>query len=259
MSSPTRVGLVVPSSNTTIETEVPRMLSRRAAVTGEDFTFHSSRAVLHTVDRESLDRMVGQVDRCAGELADARVAAIVYACLVAVMARGPGEHERVEQQLGEAARRAGASPYDPAISSSAGALIRSLDAHHLRKVAILTPYVEALTEQVGAYLTAAGVTVTDAMSLGVPDNVKVAELDPLRLPDLASQMDLTSADALIISACVQMPSLPAISVAERRLGLPVLSAATATVHDLLVRLGLSPEVPDAGALLSGSGVLAAST
>src|SRR5581483_10962605 len=105
MSGPTRVGLVVPSSNTTIETEVPRMLSRRAAVTGEDFTFHSSRAVLHTVDRESLDRMVGQVDRCASELADARVDAIVYAGLAGVMAGGPGKHERVEQQWAKVARR----------------------------------------------------------------------------------------------------------------------------------------------------------
>ena len=97
------------------------------------------------------------------------------------------------------------------------------------------------------------------MSLGVPDNVRVALLDPLRLPDQASQMDLTSADALIISAWVQMPSLPAISVAERRLGVPVLSVATATVHDLLIRLGLSPEVPDAGVLLTGAEMLAAST
>lgn len=257
MSVPSRVGLVVPSSNTTIETEVPQMLSRRAAVTGESFTFHSSRAVLHTVDRESLDRMVGQVDRCASELADARVDAIVYACLVAVMARGPGEHERVERRLGESARRAGGG-YDPVISSSAGALVRALDARGLRKVAILTPYVEALTEQVVAYLTAAGVTIAEAMSLGVPDNVEVARLDPLRLPDLAAEMDLTSADALIISACVQMPSLAAIPIAERRLDLPVLSATTATVHDLLVRLGLAPEVPDAGALLSGSEVVAAS-
>jgi maleate isomerase len=95
------------------------------------------------------------------------------------------------------------------------------------------------------------------MSLGVPDNVEVAKLDPLRLPDLAAQMDLSCADAVIISACVQMPSLAAIPIAERKLGMPVLSAATATVHDLLARLDLSLEVPDSGALLSGSEVLTA--
>jgi maleate isomerase len=42
--TPTRIGLIVPSSNTTMETELPEMFARRAAVTGERFTFHSSRA-----------------------------------------------------------------------------------------------------------------------------------------------------------------------------------------------------------------------
>ena len=53
-----------------------------------------------------------------------------------------------------------------------------------------------------------------------------------------------------MSACVQMPSLSAVPVVERRLGLPVLSAATATVHQLLTRLSLAPHIPDAGALLA---------
>lgn len=247
MSAPTRIGLVVPSSNTTIETEVPEMLRRSGAA----YTFHSSRAVLHNVDAESLDRMVGQADRCAAELADARVDAIVYACLVALMARGPGSHEGVERRLEEVARESGA---EPAITSSAGALVRTLQAHGLRRVAILTPYVDALTELVVAYLEAAGVTIVDALSLRVPDNVQVGRLDPMRLPGLAKGMDLAGADAVILSACVQMPSLPAIAEAEEQLGLPVLSAATATVHDLLVRLGREPDVPGAGSLLAASAV-----
>jgi maleate isomerase len=248
MSPPTRIGLIVPSSNVTIETEVPQLLRRIGAQSGEEFTFHSSRAVLHNVDAESLDRMVGQADRCAAELSDARVDGIVYACLVAVMARGAGAHEEVEQRLEDVL--SDAPPPAPAISSSAGALVRTLKAHGLRRVAILTPYVEALTERVAGYLESAGVTVTEARSLGVPDNVEVGRLDPMRLPDLAAEMDLSGADALIISACVQMPSLVAIPVAEQRLGLPVLSAATATVHDLLVRLGRAPVVPNAGSLLT---------
>lgn len=249
MSARYRIGLIVPSSNTTMETEIPEMLGRRASGDGESFTFHSSRAVLHEVDEESLDRMVDQLDRCTHELADARVHAIAYACLVAMMARGPGAHAEAEDRMVEIAAERG---LDCAITSSAGALVRALEAHRLRKVAILTPYVESLTEAVVTYLEAAGFAVTDAMSLGVSDNVKVAELDPMRLPDLARQLDRNGADAVIISACVQMPSLPAIAVAERELDLPVLSAGTATVYDLLVRLGLSPEVPGAGALLSGS-------
>jgi len=69
-----RIGLIVPSSNTTIETEIPAMLGRLG---NESFTFHSSRAVLHSVDPGSLADMVAQSDRCANELADADVDAIV--------------------------------------------------------------------------------------------------------------------------------------------------------------------------------------
>jgi maleate isomerase len=48
-----------------------------------------------------------------------------------------------------------------------------------------------------------------------------------------------------------MPSLPVIAAVERELELPVLSAATATVFELLGRLDREPLVPDAGSLLAG--------
>jgi len=43
MTSATRVGLIVPSSNTTMETEIPAMLRRREECSDERYTFHSSR------------------------------------------------------------------------------------------------------------------------------------------------------------------------------------------------------------------------
>jgi maleate isomerase len=69
---------------------------------------------------------------------------------------------------------------------------------------------------------------------------------------MAEDLDRRRADAVVLSACVQMPSLPAIQEAEDRLGLPVLSAASATVYDVLTRLGLRPVTPEAGRLLSGA-------
>ncbi|MGE8368891.1 MAG: Asp/Glu racemase, partial [Cupriavidus sp.] len=38
-----RIGQIVPSSNTTMETEIPAMLLARQQVRPERFTFHSSR------------------------------------------------------------------------------------------------------------------------------------------------------------------------------------------------------------------------
>ncbi|UGS35941.1 maleate cis-trans isomerase family protein [Capillimicrobium parvum] len=247
----TRVGLIVPSSNTTIETEVPHMLRRHGEVTGERFTFHSSRAQLHQVDAESLDRMVADSDRCARELSDARVDALVYACLVAIMVRGHGAHESSEQHLAEvAAANGGAAP----VVSSAGALIGAMEALGLQRVAIITPYLPELTAAVAGYIESYGITVTDAVSLGVADNVEVAGISEARLVEHARRLDTTAADGVVLSCCVQMPSLSAIAPVEAELGIPILSAATATVYQLLRALDRPPVVPGAGRLLSGEPV-----
>ncbi len=122
---PYRIGLVVPSSNTTMETEIPELLRRRAEIEPESFTFHSSRVRLQQVTKEELTEMVRGSDRCALELSDAGVDAIAYACLVAIMSQGPGFHVESERRLAEVAAENG-SPTP--IVSSAGALVRSIHA-----------------------------------------------------------------------------------------------------------------------------------
>jgi len=108
-----------------------------------------------------------------------------------------------------------------------------------------------LTKLVADYLEDAGIEVVDALSLEVSDNLEVAALDPEALREHWRRVDTTDVDALVLSACVQMPSLPAIQPVEDEAGLPVLSAATATVFTILTELGLPPYVPGAGRLLSG--------
>ncbi|MNC52262.1 Maleate isomerase [compost metagenome] len=65
-------------------------------------------------------------------------------------------------------------------------------------------------------------------------------------------MDTSNADAIVLSACVQMPSLPAIAQVEAMTGKPVITAAVATTYAMLKQLDLEPIVPGAGALLSGA-------
>jgi maleate isomerase len=86
-----------------METEIPAMLQRRARDTGESFTFHSSRTRMRQVNEEELAAMVRDSDRCAVELSDARVDVMAYACLVAIMAQGPGYHVTSEERLYEEA------------------------------------------------------------------------------------------------------------------------------------------------------------
>lgn len=244
-----RVGMIVPSSNLTMETELPRMLRDREQLRPEErFTFHSSRMRMKHVTPEELARMNAQTERASLELADARPHVVASACLVAIMAQGPGYHRSAEGQIAGVLQGEG---LDVPVVSSAGALLRALQALGARKIAMVTPYMKPLTKLVADYVEDAGVEVCDALSLEVSDNLAVAALDPQALREHWRNVDTSEADVLVLSACVQMPSLAAIQPVEDAAGLPVVSAATATVFTILSELGLDPVVPGAGRLLSG--------
>lgn len=254
-SATRRIGLIVPSSNTTMETEIPELLRRHAQRFGTSVTLHSSRARLASVDASSLDRMVGEASRCAVEVGDAEIDAVAYACLVAVMVRNPGAHSEVEKDISRALAN-GPSAKAPVVSS-AGALVRTMRALGLRQVALVAPYMPALTTKVVDYLRGERIVVTDSVSLSVADNCAVGRLDPENLSNHVEQLDLSGVDGLVLSACVQMPSLPSVQPIQDSIGLPVITAATATTRELLLALGWKPEVPGAGAALASDPVRSA--
>lgn len=242
-----RIGQIVPSSNTTMETEIPAMLRAREAVLPERFTFHSSRMRMHRVVREELEAMNQQGLRCAAELADARVDVMSTACLVAIMAMGPGYHRQVEQDLLRVARE---NHCDAPVMTSAGALVAGLKAMGARRIALMAPYMKPLTNAVAQYIEHEGIEVLDALSFEIPDNLEVGRRDPLQLLQDVKRLNTANADVVVLSACVQMPSLPAIQAAQDAIGLPVTSTAVCTVRQMLEHLALAPVVPNAGALLA---------
>lgn len=244
-----RVGQIVPSSNTTMETEIPAVLRAREASHPERFTFHSSRMRMKKVTKEELAAMDGDSERCALELSDARVDVLGYACLVAIMSMGLGYHRVSEERLHRRTEENGA----PApVVTSAGALVDGLHALGAKKVSILAPYMKPLTQLVIDYIENEGIEVVDSISLEIPDNLEVGRQDPLAPVEITKRLKTANVDAIVASACVQMPSLAAIQIIEDRVGMPVISSSVATTYMMLKRLGLSTRVPGYGALLSGA-------
>lgn len=242
-----RIGQIVPSSNVTMETEIPALLRRHAELTGDvEFTFHSSRMRMKTVSKDELAAMDADSDRCALELSDARVDVMGYACLVAIMATGHGYHCLSSERLhGRTVENGSPAP----VVTSAGALVEGL--HHLgaATIGLVAPYMQPLTKLVVDYIEAEGITVQDFLALEIPDNLEVAAQDPMNLVDHIKRVNTDGVDAIVLSACVQMPSLDAIQVVEDELGIPVLSASIATAWQMLRELGRPVVATGAGTLL----------
>lgn len=245
-----RIGQIVPSSNTTMETEIPAMLRARELLPqfADRFTFHSSRMRMKKVTQEELAAMDRDSDRCAAELSDGKMDVLGYACLVAIMSMGLGYHRESQKRLHEVTVANG----KPApVVSSAGALIEGLAALGAQKIAVLTPYMKPLTGLVVEYIEHEGFEVMDSLSLEIPDNLQVGAQNPLAPSELVGRLNTRGVDVVVLSACVQMPSLASIQIVQDRLGIPVISAAVCTTYCMLKTLGLATVVPDAGALLTG--------
>lgn len=242
-----RIGQIVPSSNTTMETEIPAILRAREALFAEHFTFHSSRMRMQKVTKDELAKMDSDSDRCALELSDAAVDVLGYACLVAIMSMGNGYHRVSEKRLFQRTMDNG---HPAPVVTSAGALVEGLQAIGAKKVSILTPYMKPLTQLVIDYIENEGIEVVDSISLEIPDNLDVGRQNPLAPVEITKKLN-TQVDAIVASACVQMPSLPSIQLIEDRVGLPVLSSSVATTYMMLKKLGLETGISGFGSLLNG--------
>lgn len=242
-----RIGQIVPSSNTTMETEIPAILRAREALFAERFTFHSSRMRMQKVTKEELAKMDSDSGRRAIELSDAAVDVLGYACLVAIMSMGKGYHRISEKRLFQ---RTVDNGHPAPVVTSAGALVDGLHVMGAKKVSILTPYMKPLTQLVIDYIESEGIEVVDSISLEIPDNLDVGRQNPLAPVEITKKLN-TQVDAIVASACVQMPSLPSIQLIEDRVGLPVLSSSVATTYMMLKKLGLETRVDGFGSLLSG--------
>ena len=229
-----RIGMIVPSSNTTMETEVPALLQRLAPT--QRFSFHGARVRMQHVRQEDLERMNADAGRAMTELMDAPLDAVAFACLVAIMAVGDGHHRTAEAELAAIGRQAGrVTP----VVTSAGALVDELRLAGAKRIALVMPYADPLACRVADYLQAEDFSVQDYVNLRVTDNAEVGRIPGATVLAALDRLNLSGVDHVVLSACVQMPSADILAEAARRVSVPVTSAAQCTARQLLRRLGIA--------------------
>lgn len=226
-----RLGLVVPSSNTTAEPEF-------RAMAPADVTVHAARMPLEEVTADALDEMAGDAERAAGLLSHADVDGVAYACTTGSLLHGTGFDADLESRLSEAA---GA----PAVATALS-VRRALDALDAERVAVVTPYADELNDLEREYLADSGFEVAGLDGRGIVENTHIGDLT-----DADAERQVRSAvpgdadvDAVFVS-CTNYRSLAALSDLEDALGVPVVSSNAATMWDLGDRLGVDPALDSA--------------
>jgi maleate isomerase len=162
---------------------------------------------------------------------------VTYACASGSFVGGaPGERE-----LHASMMSAGA----PAATTTSGGLVAALHALRLRRIAVVTPYIDSVTERLLSFLGEHGVEVVSSVGLGLLDHIwQVGYTETVQA---VSAVDVPEADGVFIS-CTNVPTYDIIGPLERWLGKPVLTANQVTMWSALHAMG-SPMMGD-GQLLA---------
>jgi maleate isomerase len=227
-----RLGLIVPSSNTTNEPEFYRALP-------EGVSLHTARMRLTSANAGELERMAEEVERCVELLATADVDVVAYGCTTGSLVKGPGYDEEIESRIERAAGVPGVA--------TAAAIKRAFDALDLDSLAVHTPYIDDLNDRETDFLEDAGYEVVDLTGLGMEAGLTIGEQRPERAYREARALDHADADGVFVS-CTNYRTFEVIERLERDLGKPVVTSNQATLWDALRRLDVE-QPSDAPGLL----------
>lgn len=238
-----RIGLLVPSSNTTVEPEFYRALPRGV-------TLHTARLFLTRIAPESILKMVEDLETQARLLASADVDVIVLGATAPSFLNGLGYDRELIAKIEAATGRKA--------TTTSTALVQALKHFGAKRVVLGSAYDEKVNGIAKAFLEASGTEVVAMQGLSLVDNLVVGRLGSDTAYDLALKVNRSDADAIVLS-CTNWQTMDAIERIERETGKPVITTTQASVWAALRMLGHTESINGYGRLLRELGATARET
>jgi maleate isomerase len=202
-----RIGLLLPSSNTTQEPEFTRILP-------EGVSLHSARLPLRTVDSSSTAAIVEDIETESQKLADADVDAIVLAATAPSSRNGLGYDQELIKRIEAASGKKA--------TTASTALIQALTVLNATRLVIAAPWSDATNATSVAFIEASGFTVLAHSAMGHVSNLEIGLLDEQTAYDMGVAVDRPDAQAVML-ACGNWLTTGIVDRLEAAVGKPVLT------------------------------------
>jgi maleate isomerase len=229
-----RLGLIVPSSNTTMEAEYGRVLP-------DNITLHTGRMRLRDVTVEALVEMERSVEEEALKLADADVDIIGYGCTSGSLVKGLHHDKEIVSKIERVTNV-------PAVAT-AGAVVDALKSLKIRNIVVATPYIDEINTLEKKFLNGNDFEVVEIKGLSIVENTKIGVTKGDVVIDLVKNLNHQDADSVFIS-CTNFPTINVIEKLEKTLHKPVISSNTATLWSMIKRSGHEVKIEGIGQLFS---------
>ena len=220
MTNALRVGLLVPANNTTMERELTAWLP--AGSTCRTLRIPRGKGMLTS---ETLPEYRANALKLAGELADPGIDVVAYGCTAAGFISGPAGDARLQADL--------ASVTGKPVVTVARSMVLALQEAGARDIALVTPYLDAVNDQLKAFLGAGGIRVRRFDSFYAKDVDELGRIEAPAVARLARDTMDDTCDALFI-ACAQLPTREILGDLERELGRPALSSIQVTAQKAML-------------------------
>lgn len=229
-----KIGYVLLATEQTVEDDVMKLCPEGVGI-------HFARAAIaDSITNESLAAQVDLLADCASTLLpDGSLDVICYGCTSGSLVIG---EEKVFAELNRGAPGAIAT-------SIISGVIRALRALEVKKLALVTPYLEEINQREVEYLERAGFEIVSVCGLNLEKDSDMVRVEPGYICEFALAQDHPDADALFIS-CGALRSLDVIAEIEVKAGKPVIGSSQAMIWDTLRLAGIDDRFEAYGRLLS---------
>jgi|SRR5215510_10414767 len=233
MNPPASIGLIIPSGNRLTEPQFNTYLPSPVAV-------HVTRLRMTGKFRKPLGELRKPLTEAAEALSDVKPSMIVFHCTANSMENGLAH----EAALVDIIEKASGCP----TITTAQAITQAFDQVGIKKLVLISPYVQATNQLEVNYLTDTGYTVLHELGLALETHA-YASVTPEEWKKVVRTNLRADADGYFLS-CTNTRMIEAIADLERDLGKPVVNSNQATIWACLRKLAIKHSDPRLGRLFT---------